>query len=289
MGVPAGIEQIEKLGLTRVQAEVYVHLVQNSPATGYAIAKAIGRTQGATYKVLSSLESWGAVVVEDGTSRRCRAVPPEEFLDQLEERFRERRRLAGEALRDLKPAPGDERIYGLKTVPQVHERCRKMLAGARVTALVDMTPGVLDTLRPEIEGAIARGVRVWIQLYEPREFPGAKTTRLFWADEVLRRLPVEFAYLMVDGREQVIASYSQDESQLHHATWTANLYLTWLFGSYVKQNMLGTELERLLDAGASAAQMKDVRQEWKEHMPEFITPGYREVKERFGLDFVEGE
>jgi hypothetical protein len=53
--------------------------------------------------------------------------------------------------------------------------------------------------------------------------------------------------------------------------------------------MLGTELERLLDAGATSAQMTKVREEWKEHMPEFITPGYREVKERFGLGFVEGE
>jgi sugar-specific transcriptional regulator TrmB len=289
MGPTPGVDQIEKLGLTRVEAEVYVHLVQNSPATGYAIAKAIGRTQGATYKVLSSLESRGAVVVEEGAGRRCRAVPPEEFLDQLEEQFRDRKRLAGEALRDLKPAPGDERIYRLSTVAQVQERCRRMLEAAEVTALADMTPGVLDTLRAEIEGAIGRGVRVWIQLYEPREFSGAKTTRLFWADEVLRRLPVEFAYLMVDGKEQVIASYSRDGAHLHHATWTANLYLTWLFGSYVKQNMVGTELERLLDGGATAAQMKKVREEWKEHMPEFITPGYREVKKRFGLEFVEGE
>ena len=29
--------------------------------------------------------------------------------------------------------------------------------------------------------------------------------------------------------------------------------------------------------------------EWRVHMPDFTTPGYRAVKEQFGLEFVEGD
>ena len=57
----ASVQALEDLGFTTVEAEVYIHLLHNSPATGYQIAMGINRTKGATYKVLASLAVKGAV------------------------------------------------------------------------------------------------------------------------------------------------------------------------------------------------------------------------------------
>ena len=85
MGVDDQCAQlIEELGFTRIEAQVYVHLLQDSPATGYRIAKEIGRSFTNTYKALSTLETKGAVLAYAGKNRLFRAVPVEELFDQLE-------------------------------------------------------------------------------------------------------------------------------------------------------------------------------------------------------------
>ena len=54
-------EVFTELGLTTLEAQIYVFLLQHSPATGYKIAKAIGRSFPSTYKALASLDSAGSV------------------------------------------------------------------------------------------------------------------------------------------------------------------------------------------------------------------------------------
>ena len=62
------VEHLTSLGSTMLEAEIYVYLVQHSPASGYKIAKAIGRSFPSTYKAVVSLQAKGAVLV-DGPGR----------------------------------------------------------------------------------------------------------------------------------------------------------------------------------------------------------------------------
>ncbi|MDO8629132.1 MAG: helix-turn-helix domain-containing protein, partial [Phycisphaerales bacterium] len=70
------IQTLVPLGFTPLEGEVYAILVAESPATGYRVAQAIGKPVANTYKAIESLERKGAIVVDDGESRLCRAVPP---------------------------------------------------------------------------------------------------------------------------------------------------------------------------------------------------------------------
>ena len=92
------IEPLLELGFTEIEARVYGFLVEDSPATGYRISHAIGKQPPNTYKAIASLEAKGAILVEKGETKQCRAVPPEELLENLERRFRSQRALAGERL-----------------------------------------------------------------------------------------------------------------------------------------------------------------------------------------------
>jgi sugar-specific transcriptional regulator TrmB len=77
------LQSLVSLGFTPLEAEVYVCLVQDSPATGYRVAQAVGRPVAGIYKTIESLANKGAVVLDDGESRLCRAVPPAELLARL--------------------------------------------------------------------------------------------------------------------------------------------------------------------------------------------------------------
>lgn len=284
MGTEAGIRAFEELGFTRVEAEVYVYLVQHSPATGYAVAKAIGRTQGAAYKTLASLEARGAIEVNGGRNRLCRAVPPRELLERLDRHFQEQRRGAVVALSHLQPPEGDERIYRLTTVDQVYERCRAMLAGCRTIAILDLFPQPIDVLRPDISATVERGVAVLLSAYDPVDLPGVDVTCPPPGKDVRQRMPLQWMSVFIDGRESLTAALSRDGHELYQANWTASLLFSWGMGSYAKWSHFCNDIVSMLEAGASREEMLAEYRRWDKAYPALVSDGFREMKRRFGLE-----
>ena len=83
-----GIDELRELGLTDLEASIYVQLLGTKASTGYAIAKAIAKPVANVYKALTTLEKKGAIYVEEGSNRLCSAVPAEELLDAMERNFK---------------------------------------------------------------------------------------------------------------------------------------------------------------------------------------------------------
>jgi HTH-type transcriptional regulator, sugar sensing transcriptional regulator len=67
-----------------------------------------------TYKAVESLARRGAVLVEDGDHRVCRAVSVREFIAHSQQSFVERTRAAEQSLSRLPVETNDERVYKLK-------------------------------------------------------------------------------------------------------------------------------------------------------------------------------
>lgn len=283
MGIESGIRAFEEMGFTRVEAEVYVYLVEHSPATGYAVAKAIGRTQGAAYKTLASLEARGAVEVDGGRNRLCRAVPPEELLERLDRNFQVQRSEAAAALREVQPSEGDDRIYRLKTVDQVYDRSRAMLAACRSIVILDLSPEPLATLRPSVEAVIRRGVPVLLTVYEEIDLPGAHVSRPPLKPGDADAMPLQWVSVFTDGRESLNAALSRDGRELHQAVWTANLLFSWGMGSYAKWSHFCNHLVSVLQAGADREAALAELTRWDETYPSFVSEGFKEMKRRFGL------
>ena len=70
-----GSDALVPFGFTALESEIYVFLLGESPATGYRVAQGINKPAANTYKAIQTLQSKGAILVEEGSSRFCRAVP----------------------------------------------------------------------------------------------------------------------------------------------------------------------------------------------------------------------
>ncbi len=213
---------LAELGMTELEAQAYVFLLQHSPATGYKIAKGIGRSFPSTYKGLASLEAKGAVLVDDGENRLTRAVPLDEFMDQLAARFSEKRRLVKAAVERLPQCPSDTRIYQLASAEQVFERCRRMLAECEERALVELFPGPLEALRSPVEEAVARGVDVTARLYEPSTLAGVRVVHSPYGSQTVRGFGSDWLALFVDGRQFLLANLVAGGAGVLNAVWSAN-------------------------------------------------------------------
>lgn len=274
------VQSLVELGFTGLEAEVYAALLRRSPATGYGIAQAIGKPAANVYKALESLEARGAVIVDEGSSRMCRAVPSDELLAQIERSFGARCARASRALRRLHGADGDDRVYQLRTAEQVYERARQMLARCEEVALVDAFPGPLEALRDELEAAAARGVAVAAKTYAAASFAKVESVLAPNGAAVIERWPGEWVNLVVDGQEHLIALLAPGGAEVLQAVWSGSPYLSWVYHSAVSSELILAEVEGRIEAGASSRLLRDGLARF-ERLRANHAPGYRTLERRF--------
>lgn len=238
------------LGLTELEAEVYVYLLRHPPATGYRVAKGVGRTNAVTYKALDSLQAKGAILVDEGENRVCRAVPVTELLGRLRRRLDAAYSRAEKALAGLRPAGADDRVYRLRSRGQVLERARRMLADARYVALVDAYPGTAAELREAIAATAGRGLHTHAKVYAPVDLGAADVVVRERGHEIVDRSPGDHLEVNVDGREYLVASLRRDGGEPWHAIWTSSAILAYQgYGSMIYELIL-TDVQQAIRGGA---------------------------------------
>ena len=280
MSVQFSIQPLINLGLTVLESEVYAYLLENSPATGYRVAKAIGKPTANTYKSIQLLQDKGAVIMEDGTSRLCRAVPMDEFLNGLEQRFLYLKNEAKKELAKLKPAPDDERIYYLQTPDQVFERLRQMLQKCEKFVLLDLFPLILDQISSDIESAASRGIQIAVKVYRPCEIRGVEVVHAMKGEKTIKRWPGQWANGVIDGKEHVLAFFSMDGKRVLQAVWSMNTYTSWVYHSSLMFELLhGVLLEGFTELNGGIPLPEKYRR--LEAMNAEEAPGYRMLVERF--------
>ena len=275
------IQALIRLGFTALEAEAYTWLLGEPGATGYRIAKGIGKPVANTYKALESLQHKGAILVEEDESRVCRAVPAEELLQQLERGFAADRGDAARALSKVTGSEGDDRVYALRTAAQVMERARTMLRAARRTTLIDGFPGALAALRPEIAAATARGVDVAVKAYRPIELGAAEVFVAPEGDEVIARWAGEWMNLVVDGAEHLLALFDPTLTEVRQAVWSGSAYLSWIYHCALAAELVLAPIEVL---ALSAPRNDRLRKLLTRHQALVASdlPGSRALRKRFG-------
>jgi HTH-type transcriptional regulator, sugar sensing transcriptional regulator len=269
--IDAASRALEALGLTDLEARCYAFLQGNGAATGYTVAKGVGRPTANVYKALESLRLRGALEVEEGRPRVCRAVPPEELLATLESDFQHRRSAAAERLAEMRAPSRDARVYHLQTPEQVFERFRSLLAEVEEVALLDLFPGAAARLAGDLAAAADRGVLVVAKLYSKLDLGGAVTLVQPSAARTLERWRGEWANGVFDGRQHLLALLDHELSKVHQAVWSASGWVSWVYHS-----ALVHELRQVPARGAARAALADPRIE--------SAPGYRELTERLAAD-----
>ncbi len=268
-----------ELGFTALEAEIYSWLLEQAPVTGYRIAKALRKPAPNIYKALESLEAKGAVLVDEEVRRLYRAVPPSEVLGHLERSFQKQKALAARALSEVDRPEGDDRVYRLSSAEAVFERARAMLARAEQVALLDVFPAALETLRPALEEAAARGVETAALAYAPAAVPGVRVVETVHGEAVRDRWPGQWLCLVVDGAEHLIALLSGDGTEVRQAVWTGSLYLSWVYHSAHAAEIILAAVER---AAADASDADAIRRALDDHLhlKTLHAPGYRDLRRR---------
>ena len=250
-------ELLRELGLNQLEAEIYLFLLPQPAMTAYKIAKHLGKPAANVYKAVDVLARKGAVLLEDGEARTCRALPAKKFLRRAERDFVALSREAEKQLACPESPPLEERVYRLETVDHVLSRCHEMVEGARNVLVVDAFPLALRRISPSLAAAAARGVTVHVEAYEPVSIPGANVIVASAGNRPVGLWRAQQLNVVSDGRENLMALLNMDGSSIFQAYWSNSLYLSCLHhaGRLCEQTLLRA-LAALEEGGDVAAILK---------------------------------
>jgi HTH-type transcriptional regulator, sugar sensing transcriptional regulator len=220
-------EVFAQLGFNQLEAEVYVALLKHGPQTAYKIGKLLNRPTANVYKAVDVLAFSGAIEVEEGSVKVCRAIAIKSLAQQLQNNYKNKIDKAVAQLSNLKTDVEEEGIYKLQTVDSVFQRALEMLKRSNHVVVVDAFPKALTKLGDELNKLPKKGVEVFVEAYEPIKLQkGVSVVIPGISKEALKYWKAQQLNIAVDGKEILIALFNNDLSELIQATYSNNLYLS---------------------------------------------------------------
>ncbi len=224
------IDTLTKMGLSDLEARIYILLLQQSPLSGYGVAKILGRSVPNIYNTLSSMSLKGLVMSSiDKTTNIYVPTPIEECLKQYSRKAAaivdKTREVFGKL--DFSENQSAPAIFNMESTEQVLERAIMLIEKAQANISVNADRFPLLLLSAYLSEATKRGVDVLVNTYVDLEIPGCDVVH--WKRRKERKQwPVSLLTIAVDGREMVTAFFSFEERVIN-AIWVNNPYLATTF------------------------------------------------------------
>jgi len=237
------IEKLAKIGFSQYEAKADVALLGKSPVTGYELSKLSGVPRSMIYEVAAKLNARGAVMtVRTGSSTKYAPVPADEFLDQC---LREQEELIGSLRDDLATftsALDLEYVWNIEGHENIMVKAREMIDQARVRIYLALVPVTFPTLRPALERAIERGVRVVLYTTADLDLPGGQVVVARVSQESLQ-LGLGLI-LVIDGEEVLIGE--QLTATQARASWASTPLIVFIAEHHLRTDLYLPQILALL-------------------------------------------
>lgn len=239
------IDKLVRIGFSEYEAKAYVALLRESPATGYQISKLSGVPRSMIYEVLGKLTARGAAMTlrkEGGT--KYAPVPAKEFLDQI---HREHEALVSslkEDLTGLESTTDLEYVWNIEGPANIMTKAEEMIDQARDRIYLALLPASFEALRPSLERAVERGVRVVIYTTEPLDLPGGRVVVSPVPEKAQERLEGLWLVMVVDGEEALIGELLMRNHA--RASWTGSPLFVFVAEHHLRTDLYLPQLLALL-------------------------------------------
>lgn len=239
------VDKLVRLGFSEYEAKAYTALLRRSPVTGYELAKLSGVPRSMIYEVLGKLVSRGAAVTLPGGKATTYApVPAAEFLDRLHREHEELVASLKEDLTALATASDLDYVWNIEGGENILAKAREMIAQARSRVHLALPPDTFPALRPALEAAIGRGVRVVVYTTGELDLPGGRVVVAHVSEETLGQARGLGLILVVDGEEVLIGEWLT--ANRARASWTRSPLLVFIAEHHLRTDLYLPQILALL-------------------------------------------
>jgi len=160
------LEILKNLHFTEYEAKAYLTLLEESPLTGYAVAKNSGVPRSRIYEVLDSLAIRGDILVSPGNTPQYTPVPAKDLIKSRRMKAEENFERAEKSLAEFERSAKDrENIWNITGCHDILEKVKACIASAKKRILLEVWKEEYEELELELKEASKRGVHVTIIAY----------------------------------------------------------------------------------------------------------------------------
>ena len=223
------LQMLREMGLSELEAYIYIWLLGNKRSTGYKIAGQIGKPVANTYKALKSLQQKGAVVSDKSSGTvYFDTIPIEEFLNKIENEFKTKREQIIEEVNKLEVQQEPTGIYELQSKELVFEKASSMIKSAQNTLLIDGFPAPMQTIKQYLTEDRANEITIYVKNYSGNNIKHVHQIQASIPELIYTELNGQWLIVLKDTVESLIAFFSKDGRELIHCIWTKDPFISFI-------------------------------------------------------------
>lgn len=262
------VRTLQKLDFTEYEAKAYLALLEQSPLTGYGVARNSGVPRSKVYEVLEGLIASGAVLASHGDPTRYGPLPPQELIALRRREAEASIRAAESGLAHYASSSANRGvIWDITGRKEILQRVREVVGRARRRVLLQVWAEDAPELRAALAASAEGGVEVVVVAYGD---PGYGFARVYLHEPGAELITAEYGgrwvILSIDSVEIVAGIVSlENESR---AAWSRHPGLVMPITEQIKHDLYIAELLLTQRATLEAS----------------FGPGLVRLRERFSLD-----
>ncbi len=241
------ILELQKFGLTNIEAEVYYELLKSPNSNGSQISKKIDTPRTSVYMALDRLYTLGYVYLVPSENERKNyiAVEPENLMPKLKEDFIKTADFLKEELSKVQIKNNLEQTFNLKGEDIIYDKAKELILKAKREIYLNTNIN-LEIFKNAIDEATRNNIRVIlfsfekhvdyalnIEVYNKTETPISNGNR--------KRI-----MLVVDMEDTLVASSKESEFS---GIYTKNELMVEIIAEHVHNDIYLTELEKIYTEG----------------------------------------
>ena len=254
------IEQLEKLYFTKLEAKIYLTLVEHGELSGYQIAKQIDMTRPSVYNTLLHMYEKGMVLQSVENKTNYLAQNPKVLLQKLRYEYEKNVKNVMDSIDVYLEGGKEERLLSFQGFETVMFKAKEWLSKAKKEAYLNMDFPI-QLLKKELHEALEKGVRIILFSFYELDMEGLPIEFYTHGRKLKTSMGGTRFMMVVDGAEVLIANGNKERG-----TWNGHvtnnelmisivsehihndIYLLRLrdrYGSQIyEENYLGTEFEK---------------------------------------------
>ncbi|MED4018742.1 TrmB family transcriptional regulator [Sutcliffiella cohnii] len=232
---------LKNLNFTEYEAKAYLSLLEESPLTGYAVAKNSGVPRSKIYEVLDSLAMRGDILVSPGNTPQYTPVPAKELIKNRRKQAEENLELAEKSLAEFEQSANDrENIWNITGSGAILDKVKESILSAKKRILLEVWKEEFEELEPELRAAAEKGINVTIIAYGEISSDFANVYLHYMGQDITEEYGGRWLVISADDSEVVagIVSLGKDS----RAAWTRHVGLVMPITEFVIHDLYLMEI-----------------------------------------------
>ncbi|MCC0650469.1 TrmB family transcriptional regulator [Clostridioides sp. ZZV15-6598] len=231
------VNELQNIGFTKYESQIYISLLKESPLTGYEISKLSGVPQSKVYENITKLLNNNIIINIETDPIKYVPINPNELLKSKKEEFNNSMDKLENNLQVLNKGKSIEYVLNIKGSKNILKKAIEMINNAKQEIIISCSHEEILNLKDELLTASKKNVNVEILLLEDKNIEGLSNIHIHGGNETTLKNKKLYKgiLLIVDDSEILTGNLSEGNEAI--SIWTKNSNILYIGNQYIQHEI----------------------------------------------------